>query len=657
MNKRIALISEHASPFGVLGGVDSGGQNVYVGQLARHLAAMGYEIDIFTRRDNLLLPEVADWVAGVRIIYVPAGPATLVRKEDLLPFMADFTAYVLQFCKQYPPYNLIHANFWMSGLVAAEIKRSLGIPFVITFHALGRVRRLHQGKADEFPDERFAVEDRIIAEADAIIAECPQDEEDLCQLYSADSDKITTIPCGFNPAEFEPLSKILARVALGFPVEERMILQLGRMVPRKGVDTVIRSLRDLIQAHQTPVRLIIVGGDLQDPDPRIVSEVTRLQAIASETGVSDYVTFVSRQGREVLKYYYSAADIFITTPWYEPFGITPVEAMACGTPVIGSNVGGVKFTVKDGETGYLVPPNDPEAIATKIAYLYQQPQLLSIFQRQAIQRANALFTWQTVATKMAALYEQAIAVNQPEQQYSVPQKYSVPAASIVKRGFDQALSALQASQRQLEDSILEVADVLSNCFNQGNKLLICGNGGSAADAQHCAAEFVGRFKCAERPGFPAMALTADTAVLTAWSNDVGYENVFTRQVETFGKPGDVLLGISTSGRSQNVIQAFKAAHWQGLKCIALTGGDGGEVRSLADHCILVPSSEPPHIQEVHIVVIHLLCELVEERFAAEKLSAISYPQLTSGIQATEVEMSKVISPKYTPNIPQWEFQH
>ena len=551
MKKRIALISEHASPFGVLGGVDSGGQNVYVGQLAKQLAAMGYAIDVFTRRENSLLPEVADWVEGVRIIHVPAGPATPVRKEDLLPFMPEFTAYVLQFCQSQTTYDLIHANFWMSGLVAADIKRSLGIPFVITFHALGRVRRLHQGKADEFPDERFAIEDRIIAEADAIIAECPQDVEDLCTLYSADPSQITSIPCGFNSTEFEPLSKALARVALGFPAEERMILQLGRIVPRKGIDTVIRSLEFLAQDHQTPVRLIIVGGDRHDPDPRIALEVERLQAIAAKAGVADSVTFVGRQGREVLKYYYSAADIFITTPWYEPFGITPVEAMACGTAVIGSNVGGVKFTVQDGETGYLVPPNDPAAIASRVAHLYHHPQVLKTFQQQAIRRANALFTWQTVATQMAALYEQVLTAHQPQRPLN--------GAALVHRGFEQSLTALKAAQQQLQVSILQAADLLSACFSQGNKVLICGNGGSAADAQHCAAEFVGRFKCAERSGFPALALTADSAVLTAWSNDVGFEQVFARQVETFGKPGDVLLGISTSGRSENVVQAFQVS--------------------------------------------------------------------------------------------------
>jgi D-inositol-3-phosphate glycosyltransferase len=627
MPKRIALISEHASPFGLLGGVDSGGQNVYVGQLAKHLAQQGYQVDIFTRRDQLLLPEVAPWVEGVRLIHVPAGAALPMRKEDLLPLMAEFTAYVLAFCqRQQPTYDLIHANFWMSGLVAAEVKRQLGIPFVMTYHALGRVRRFYQGKADEFPDERFAIEERIAAEADAIVAECPQDEADLCQLCHADPAKITIIPCGFNPTEFEPLSKPLARIALGLPAEERLLLQLGRMVPRKGVDTVIRSLAQLKQTHQTTVRLLIVGGDLTDPDPRITAEIMRLQMIAAELGVADQVTFVGRQGREVLKHYYSAADIFITTPWYEPFGITPIEAMACGTPVIGANVGGIKFTVRDGETGYLVPPNDPIALAERIAHLYQQPQLLNDFGQKAIHRANTLFTWQTVTTMMARLYEQVIAANQSERLLASPA--SLPVA-LIDQGFNQVISALQTAKQLLPTAIVKVAAGLSDCFDRGGKVLLCGNGGSAADAQHCAAEFVGRFKCSHRPGLPAMALTADPAVLTAWSNDVGFATVFARQVQAFGRPGDVLLGISTSGRSLNLIEAFNAARSQGLRTVALLGGDGGPLRAIADDYILVPSPEPQHIQEVQIVIIHLLCELVETQLMAKNQSPVrALPQLS-----------------------------
>jgi Glycosyltransferase len=228
MTKQIALISEHASPLSLLGGVDCGGQNLYVGQVAKLLAGMGYDVDVFTRRDTDVLPETVEWVNGVRIVHVPAGPPTFVRKEDLLPYMQEFTDYVVKFCRcQRKAYDLIHANFWMSGLVAAEVKRILGTPFVITFHALGRVRRQHQRQADHFPDARFDIEDRIVAEADHIIAEAPQDEEDLIQLYNADPSKITIIPCGFDPTELWPISKPLARISLGLPLDSRVILPRG----------------------------------------------------------------------------------------------------------------------------------------------------------------------------------------------------------------------------------------------------------------------------------------------------------------------------------------------------------------------------------------------------------------------------------------------
>src|SRR5437588_5063154 len=267
MTRRIALISEHASPLGLLGGVDSGGQNVYVGQVARNLAAIGYDVDVFTRRDNDLLPEVAEWVNGVRIVHVDAGPPERLPKEQLVALMPKFTSQVLRFVRRRrPTYDVVHANFFMSGLVAAEIKASLGIPFVVTFHALGRVRRAHQGAADQFSDERFAIEDRCVAEADHIIAECPQDEEDLVNLYNADPSRVSIIPCGFDPGEFWPISKPLARTVMGYSADERIVLQLGRMVPRKGVDNSIRGFARFVQADPTPARQQIVGRESDEPD-------------------------------------------------------------------------------------------------------------------------------------------------------------------------------------------------------------------------------------------------------------------------------------------------------------------------------------------------------------------------------------------------------
>jgi D-inositol-3-phosphate glycosyltransferase len=614
MTRRIAIISEHASPLGFLGGADSGGQNVYVGQIASRLAATGHEVDVFSRRDNAFLPPVTEWLNGVRIVHVPAGPPEPIRKEDLLPFMEEFTAFVLRYCKRRrAPYDVVHANFWMSGMVAAEIKRVTGIPFVITFHALGRVRRMHQGEADDFPDERFTIEDQIVAEADRIIAECPQDEEDLVQLYDADPGKTVIIPCGFDPSEMWPISKPLARVALGLSPEDRVVLQLGRMVPRKGVDTAISGFARMVRDHCIEAQMLVVGGESDLPDPAVTPEIGRLQSIAKAEGVADRVRFVGRRGRDDLKYYYSAADLFVSVPWYEPFGITPVEAMACGTPVIGSNVGGIKFTVRDGETGYLVPANEAGQLAERMAHLYQHPKLLSLFGRQGVRRVNEMFTWREVAGAVNALFEEILAPSR------LAMRSNTERHAILERGFDGALKAIRESQRQLRYPILEAAEMLSACFEAGNKALICGNGGSAAEAQHLSGELVGRFQLPDRQGLPAVALTADSSILTAWSNDCGFEHVFERQVEALGRAGDVLLGISTSGRSENLIRAFEAARRIGVRTLALLGGEGGNLLQLADAAVVVPSSDTQRIQEVQSLIVHLICELIEERIEQRRI--------------------------------------
>jgi glycosyltransferase involved in cell wall biosynthesis len=409
MTLRIALISEHASPLATLGGVDAGGQNVYVDQVARGLAAMGHLVDVFTRRDAPGLPECVPLAPGVRVVHVPAGPAAAVAKEDLLPHMASFTTSMARFMARQPAgYDLVHANFFLSGLVAADLKTRTGLPFVVTFHALGRVRRQFQAGEDRFPDERFAIEDRIAREADQIIAECPQDKDDLIRLYHADPARITVVPCGFDRHEFRPMSQRAARLGLGLDPAEPILLQLGRLVPRKGVDNVVRAVGVLARDHDVRARLLIVGGTDREPDPSRLPELARLASVAQDEAVEELVTFVGRRDRTELVDYYNAADVFVSTPWYEPFGITPLEAMACGTPVIGSNVGGIKFSVADGETGYLVPPNDPAALAERIAGIYRDPTLLPLLGRQAIARVNEMFTWERVVCGIAALYEDVL---------------------------------------------------------------------------------------------------------------------------------------------------------------------------------------------------------------------------------------------------------
>jgi D-inositol-3-phosphate glycosyltransferase len=602
MKRRIAFISEHASPLATLGGVDSGGQNVYVGELARHLVTFGYQVDIFTRWDNRQLPETISWIADVRVIHVQAGPVSVIEKEQLLQYMEEFTSNMLAFMdREGLFYQLIHANFFMSALVAADIKGITGIPFVVTFHALGCIRKIFQGGNDKFPSKRIEIEKRIVNEADHIIAECPQDKEDLLKHYNAPPNKITIIPCGFNAQEFYPIDRLVARMVLNLPTTEHIALQLGRMVPRKGVDNVIRAVAKL-RKTSLPVRLIIVGGEMEEADLMRDPEISRLKSIAREEGVLDFVTFAGRKNRDILKYYYAAADVFITTPWYEPFGITPLEAMACGTPVIGSDVGGIKYSVEDGKTGYLVPPRDPDSLAVKMYELLHDPALLHRMKQQAIKRVNFHFTWTKVAQQMANLYDRVL-----------EKDFEEDASAIIEKAFDHAVNTLEKSKKTLTKAIIEASLLLTNCFKRNRKVLVCGNGGSAAESQHLSAELVGRFEMAERRALPAIALTADTSVITAWSNDFSYDEVFSRQVEAFGQKGDILFCFSTSGQSTNVINAMKTALEKQMICISLTGKGGGEMSSYAHTNLVVPSHNTQRIQELHLHILHTICRLVEEK--------------------------------------------
>jgi glycosyltransferase involved in cell wall biosynthesis len=243
-------------------------------------------------------------------------------------------------------------------------------------------------------------------EAERVIAECPQDLEDMEQLYGADSASIDIVPCGFDPEELSPLS-VNARAELGLDPDEFIVLQLGRMVPRKGVDNVVRALALLQSEHGIAARLLVVGGNTAEPDPQATAEIGKLMQLAQSLGISQQVQFTGQRPRAALRYYYSAADVFVTTPWYEPFGITPIEAMACSTPVIGSAVGGIKHTVVDGVTGYLVPPNRPQALAERLAWLHRHPRLAQRLGWAGMQRAYRHYTWRHVAAQLLQVYREA----------------------------------------------------------------------------------------------------------------------------------------------------------------------------------------------------------------------------------------------------------
>lgn len=411
----IALISDHASPLAVLGGTDSGGQNVYVAHLASQLGRAGHHVDVFTRSDDAKLAPVCRFDANVRVVHVSAGPQQPIAKERMLPHMYEFARRMVTFCRgRSPCYDLVHANFFMSGIAALRLKRDLNLPFLVTFHALGKVRRLHQQDADQFPPERIGIERLLVRSADRIIAECPQDSEDLISLYGADPRTIEIVPCGVDTAEIRPGGPgARERLGLGLAPDEFVVLQLGRLVPRKGIDNVIRGVACLKQEHGIRARLLIVGGESDDPDPVRTPEIGRLAAIAEQLGVRDQVIFTGRRTRHEIGDYYSAADVFVTTPWYEPFGITPLEAMGCGTPVIGAAVGGIKHTVVDEVTGFLVPPNDPAALAERLARFRRNPELARAFGRAGIRHVSSRYTWRKVAQDMLRAYEAVLERTRP----------------------------------------------------------------------------------------------------------------------------------------------------------------------------------------------------------------------------------------------------
>ncbi len=415
--RRIAFLSEHASPLALLGSEDAGGQNVYVDELSRNLARRGYLVDVFTRRDNALAPEIVEWAPGVRVVHLRAGPPAFLLKDDLWPYMPEFRDAFLRFAtRQALRYDLIHGNFWMSGWVATELRRRLNVPVVQIFHAMGKAKQRHQGASDTSPGGRVEVELGVVRAVDRLIAQCPSERDELTIDYGADPSKVVVIPSAVNCDIFRPVPREEARRRIGLDPDGLVVVYVGRMLPRKDVRNVVRALATLHdwsgaggQPPLPPVTLLLVGGESYEPDPVATPEIGALQALAAELGVAHCVRCVGKRQRDELREYYSAGDVAVTTPWYEPFGLTPLEGMACGRPVIGSAVGGITFTIQDGVTGYLVPPRDPQALAARLRELLVDPQRRARMGRAARARVERAFTWPTVAARTAALYESLLA--------------------------------------------------------------------------------------------------------------------------------------------------------------------------------------------------------------------------------------------------------
>jgi D-inositol-3-phosphate glycosyltransferase len=395
---RIAMVSEHASPLAVLGGADAGGQNVHVAALSVALAARGHEVRVYTRRDSWHLDEVEPFCPGVDVVHVPAGPAEPLPKDDLPPFMPAFGRWLMQHWDGgYRP-HVVHAHFWMSGVATLEAGRVMGVPTVQTFHALGSVKKRHQGVHDTSPSNRVAIETRLAREMDVVVATCTDEVREL-RLMGAPTDHVRVVPCGVDTSHFTPDGvRSVAGGARGDEGRPRL-LSVGRMVERKGIGTAIEALARVPQAE-----LVIAGGPsvhelTHDPEAR------RLRALAAKLGVLQRVRFVGQVHHDEVPALIRSADVVLTTPWYEPFGIVPLEAMACGRPLVGSAVGGLLDSIEDGVTGVLVPPHDAAAVAAAVRQLLDDPGARRRIGAAARRRAVERYDWHRVAEATEQAYQ------------------------------------------------------------------------------------------------------------------------------------------------------------------------------------------------------------------------------------------------------------
>jgi D-inositol-3-phosphate glycosyltransferase len=392
---RVAMVSEHASPLAMLGGVDAGGQNVHVAALATGLARRGASVVVHTRRDDPALPPRVQLAPGVVVDHVDAGPAGPVPKDDLLPYMPRFARALSQAWREDPP-DIVHSHFWMSGMCAVHAARPLGIPVAHTFHALGVVKRRHQGAADTSPRERLGWERRLLRAADRIAATCTDEVFELVR-QGADLHKITVIPCGVDLGLFTPDGPAEARG------DRPRIVVVSRMVERKGIGTAISALAGVPDAE-----LIVAGGPPAEAladDP----EGARLLRLARAEGVADRVHLLGRVARERLPMLYRSADAVACVPWYEPFGIVPLEAMACGVPVIASTVGGLIDTVVDGVTGLHVPPRRPDRVTEAIGRIVADDDLRRSLGESGVERTSSRYGWDSIAGATLAMYEHVCA--------------------------------------------------------------------------------------------------------------------------------------------------------------------------------------------------------------------------------------------------------
>lgn len=403
----IALISDHGDPAAEIGKEEAGGQNVYVRQVGEALAKLGWQVDMFTRKTHPSQAAIVQHSPYCRTIRLKAGPEEFIPRDRILNYMPQFVEGFLKFqAKEGTNYPLVHTNYWLSAWVGLQLKAQSNIQLVHTYHSLGVVKYKAIAARPAIAETRLAVEQQILEQAHCVVATSPQEVEVLREQVSPHG-RIEVIPCGTDLANFRWIPKAEARTQLGFEAEDQIVLYVGRFDPRKGIETLVRASA-ICQARQTgSFKLVIAGG--WETDQLDGQEFERIQRLVAEVGLTEQTVFAGRLGHDVLPLYYAAADICVVPSHYEPFGLVAVEAMACGTPVIASNVGGLKFTVVPEETGLLVPPQDPNAFAQAIDRILMDELWAHKLRRQASIRVRENFSWTGTGIQLSNLYRRLLA--------------------------------------------------------------------------------------------------------------------------------------------------------------------------------------------------------------------------------------------------------
>ena len=410
---KIAMLSYHTCPLAVLGGKDTGGMNVYVRELTRQLGRMGVHVDVFTRSQDEHVPHILhDLGYGNRVVHIPAGPEIPLPKPDLINYLPQFVGGIQRFAEEKQiSYDVIHSHYWLSGVAGETLKNNWQVPMIQMFHTLGLMKNRVARSPDEMEGEyRTDGERRVIQAADQIVAATPAERSQLQFLYQADTHKIAVIPPGVDTSRFYPIAPDEARSAIGLPPDGCNILFVGRIEPLKGVDTLIRAMAIMHQkgALKTcPQGLMIIGGDPQASPDQMNQEMARLQALCRELGLEDVIIFLGKRDQDSLPYYYSAAEVLVMPSHYESFGMVALEAMACGTPVVASQVGGLPFLVQDGITGYIVPDDDPDTLANRLIELAENPDRRRLMGQRAASSARD-YAWDLIADRIIALYQKLL---------------------------------------------------------------------------------------------------------------------------------------------------------------------------------------------------------------------------------------------------------